>query len=122
VSYVYFSSHSMGNRLMIRGAYRNLNDIMHKMTMVMEKDYGTAQVSLLQETALKERCILVDKLDRPVGEATKQVCHEIDTEGCVPLHRAFSVFLFNNKGELLLQKRSNTKVRKKKIFLQCFLF
>jgi len=79
----------------------------------MEKDYGTAQVSLLQKAALKERCILVDKLDRPVGEATKQVCHEIDTEGCVPLHRAFSVFLFNSKGELLLQKRSNNKVRKK---------
>jgi len=101
--------------MMIRGAYRNLN-IMHKMTTVMEKDYGTAQASLLQKAALQERCILVDKLDRPVGEATKQVCHEIDTEGCVPLHRAFSVFLFNSEGELLLQKRSNTKV------LQCFLF
>jgi len=99
----------VGDQLtMIRGAYRNLN--VHKMTTVMEKDYGTAQASLLQKAALKERCILVDKLDRPVGEATKQVCHEIGTEGCVPLHRAFSVFLFNNEGELLLQKRSSTKV------------
>ncbi|XP_077281376.1 isopentenyl-diphosphate delta isomerase [Temnothorax americanus] len=90
--------------------YRNLNGIMHKVAAIAEKDLGTVQVAPLQRAALKERCILVDKLDRPVGEATKQVCHEIDTEGCVPLHRAFSVFLFNSKGELLLQKRSNVKI------------
>jgi len=77
----------------------------------MEKDYGIVQVTQLQKAALQERCILVDKLDKPVGEATKQACHEINTEGCVPLHRAFSVFLFNSKKELLLQKRSSSKVR-----------
>jgi len=76
----------------------------------MEKDYGTAQIAPLQKAALKERCLLVDKLDRPIGEATKEVCHELNAEGTVPLHRAFSVFLFNSKGELLLQKRSNTKI------------
>lgn len=89
--------------------YRNLNGIMHKITA--EKNYGIEQVAPLQKAALKERCILVDKLDRPIGEATKQVCHEIDTKGDIPLHRAFSVFLFNNKRELLLQKRSSLKVR-----------
>lgn len=81
------------------------------MTTLIEKDYGTVQVTQLQKAALQERCILVDKLDKAVGEATKQFCHEINTEGYVPLHRAFSVFLFNNKKELLLQKRSSTKVR-----------
>jgi len=30
--------------------------------------------------------------------------------GDIPLHRAFSVFLFNSKGELLLQQRSKTKI------------
>ncbi|XP_011881598.1 PREDICTED: isopentenyl-diphosphate Delta-isomerase 1 isoform X2 [Vollenhovia emeryi] len=91
-------------------AYRNLTGIMHKVATVAEKDYGTADVAPLQKAALKERCILVDKQDRAVGEATKQACHEIDTEGCVPLHRAFSVFLFNSKGDLLLQKRSSVKI------------
>lgn len=103
---------------MIRGAYRNLNGIMHKVTSLVEKDYGTAQLAPLQRAALNERLILVDKLDRPIGEATKEVCHEINREGCIPLHRAFSIFLFNSKGELLLQKRSSVKVR---FFFNVFL-
>jgi isopentenyl-diphosphate Delta-isomerase len=74
-------------------------------------DYGVADVAPLQKVSLNELCILVDKQDRYVGEATKKFCHEIDKEGCVPLHRAFSVFLFNSKGDLLLQKRSSVKVR-----------
>ncbi|XP_011689841.1 PREDICTED: isopentenyl-diphosphate Delta-isomerase 1 isoform X1 [Wasmannia auropunctata] len=96
--------------VLIRREYNKFNSVAHKMSTLMEKDYGTAQIAPLQKAALQERCILVDKQDRPVGEATKQACHEIDTEGCVPLHRAFSVYLFNSKGELLLQKRSNTKI------------
>jgi len=32
-------------------------------------------------------------------------------EGGSLLHRAFSLFIFNNKGDLLLQKRSATKVK-----------
>lgn len=75
---------------------------MHKVALLMKEDHGTMQVVPLQRAALNERLILVDKLDRPVGEATKKFCHEIDTEGCVPLHRAFSVYLFNSKGNLLL--------------------
>lgn len=102
--------HSSSNRLvMTKEGYKNFNDI-HKMTTPVQKDYGKVQVSALQTASLKERCILVDKMDRYVGEATKKTCHEIDTEGCVPLHRAFSVFLFNSKGELLLQRRSSTKI------------
>lgn len=83
---------------------------MYKVTASAEKNYGMAQIAPLQRAALKERCILVDKLDRPIGEATKEFCHEIGAEGTIPLHRAFSVFLFNNKEELLLQKRSSSKV------------
>ncbi|XP_018399241.1 PREDICTED: isopentenyl-diphosphate Delta-isomerase 1-like [Cyphomyrmex costatus] len=80
------------------------------MMTLVKKDYEAVQISQLQKAALQERCILVDKLDRVIGEATKQVCHEIDTNGCLPLHRAFSVFLFNSKKELLLQKRSSVKI------------
>ncbi|XP_036146148.1 isopentenyl-diphosphate Delta-isomerase 1-like [Monomorium pharaonis] len=79
-------------------------------------DYEVEDVASLQRASLKEKCILVDKQDRPVGEAIKKFCHEIDKERCVPLHRAFSVFLFNSKGDLLLQKRSSVKIT----FPDCF--
>ncbi|KAL0121286.1 hypothetical protein PUN28_008743 [Cardiocondyla obscurior] len=90
--------------------YRNLFHTMQKATILTERKIGMMQVTPLQRASLKEHCILVDKMDKSVGEATKQVCHEINTDGCVPLHRAFSVFLFNSKGELLLQKRSADKI------------
>lgn len=52
-----------------------------------------------------ESLILVDDDDREIGFHPKAKCHE----GQGLLHRAFSVFLFNSKGELLLQKRSAKK-------------
>lgn len=52
-----------------------------------------------------EPLILVDADDRPIGHANKAVCH--DGEG--QLHRAFSLFIFNRQGELLLQQRSADK-------------
>ncbi|XP_017880337.1 isopentenyl-diphosphate Delta-isomerase 1 [Ceratina calcarata] len=71
---------------------------------------ASAQAAPLQEQALEERCILVDQADRPLGEASKRDCHRVNDQGQVLLHRAFSVFLFNSKGELLLQKRSANKI------------
>ncbi|KAI4342874.1 hypothetical protein MLD38_027440 [Melastoma candidum] len=59
----------------------------------------------------EDECILVDENDRVVGHDTKYNCHlmeKIESENL--LHRAFSVFLFNSKYELLLQQRSATKV------------
>jgi isopentenyl-diphosphate delta-isomerase len=47
----------------------------------------------------------VDDDDREIGFASKQDCHEGDGL----LHRAFSAFLFNAAGELLLQQRSALK-------------
>lgn len=52
-----------------------------------------------------EELILVDSNDNELGYLSKQECH--DGEGI--LHRAFSIFLFNTDGELLLQKRSAEK-------------
>ncbi len=52
-----------------------------------------------------EALILVDADDQPIGEASKGEAH--DGDGI--LHRAFSVFLFNSKGELLLQQRAPAK-------------
>jgi isopentenyl-diphosphate delta-isomerase len=52
-----------------------------------------------------EELILVDESDRVVGHLSKGACH--DGEGV--LHRAFSIFIFNRDGELLLQQRSSEK-------------
>ncbi len=48
--------------------------------------------------------ILVDSKDKEIGIESKLDAHK---EG--KLHRAFSVFIFNLKGELLLQKRAQDK-------------
>ncbi len=48
--------------------------------------------------------ILVDENDTPVGEAEKMQVH---LDGS--LHRAFSIFIFNSKGEMLLQQRAVSK-------------
>lgn len=48
--------------------------------------------------------ILVDEADNPVGFEEKLKAHQ---EG--KLHRAFSIFIFNEDGELLLQKRAHGK-------------
>lgn len=49
--------------------------------------------------------VLVDKQNRVLGIAPKLATHNTNT----PLHRAFSLFLFNSKGEFLLQQRSYKK-------------
>ena len=48
--------------------------------------------------------ILVDEMDRPLGTMGKMEVHQKAL-----LHRAFSVFIFNEKGEMLLQKRAAKK-------------
>ena len=53
---------------------------------------------------MDEQVILVDSSDREKGTMGKEQAHR---EG--RLHRAFSVFLFNEAGELLLQRRAAGK-------------
>jgi len=50
------------------------------------------------------KVILVDKKDNQIGWEEKIVTHQKGK-----LHRAFSIFIFNSKGELLLQKRAKLK-------------
>lgn len=52
-----------------------------------------------------ESLILVDDDDREIGFRSKADCHGGDGL----LHRAFSVFLFNADGQILIQQRSNQK-------------
>ena len=51
-----------------------------------------------------EQVILVDNNDVQIGLMDKIEAHEKAL-----LHRAFSIFIFNSKGEMLLQKRAITK-------------
>lgn len=68
--------------------------------------------SFTKEQALdKEYCILVDGNDKAIGSASKRDCHVVGPDGAIPLHRAFSIFLFNSKGDILLQRRGKKKVR-----------
>jgi len=52
----------------------------------------------------REEVILVNEHDEPIGVMEKLEAHQQPI-----LHRAFSVFIFNNKNEMLLQKRASTK-------------
>lgn len=51
-----------------------------------------------------DQVILVDEHDRPVGTMEKLEAHR---KGA--LHRAFSVLVYNSRGELLLQRRADGK-------------
>ena len=52
----------------------------------------------------EEKVILVDREDNPIGTMPKMEAHEKAV-----LHRAFSVFILNTKGELMLQQRAQHK-------------
>lgn len=53
----------------------------------------------------QEYVVLVDKQNKVLGTSPKLATHNKNT----PLHRGFSLFLFNDKGQLLLQQRSKKK-------------
>lgn len=57
------------------------------------------------DNAARELIVLVDDACSPIGTMSKSAVHHADT----PLHLAFSVFLFNGEGELLLQQRALSK-------------
>ncbi len=52
----------------------------------------------------REMVVLVDENDRPIGVSEKLAAHR---KGL--LHRAFSIFIFNEQGHMLLQKRAEHK-------------
>ncbi|KTW31193.1 isopentenyl-diphosphate delta-isomerase [Pneumocystis jirovecii RU7] len=63
-----------------------------------------------QQRLMSETCILVDENDKMIGFASKKQCHLLKNIQEGMLHRAFSVFLFDQKGDLLLQKRAYEKI------------
>lgn len=67
--------------------------------------YDEEQVRLMEEV-----CIVLDEDDKPIGSASKKVCHLMKNISQGLLHRAFSVFLFSPEGKLLLQQRASEKI------------
>ena len=68
-------------------------------------DVSKAQTKSDVVSSEAEALILVDSDDQVVGHLDKSACH--DGDGV--LHRAFSLFIFNDRGELLLQQRAAGK-------------
>lgn len=54
----------------------------------------------------QELVVLVDDNDNEIGTALKAEVHHGDT----PLHRAFSLFLFDDEGKILVTQRAEEKV------------
>ena len=51
-----------------------------------------------------DQVILVDSQDQPIGTAEKLEAHETGQ-----LHRAFSILIFNDQGQMMLQQRNEQK-------------
>lgn len=64
------------------------------------------QEDAVQATLMAEAVIAVTEDDTVIGPMSKLEAHQ----GAGHYHRAFSVLLFNTKGEMLLQQRSSDKV------------
>ncbi|HET7312977.1 isopentenyl-diphosphate Delta-isomerase [Salinisphaera sp.] len=69
--------------------------------MSMNRDAGAAKVVSFDDEPL----ILVDRDDNVIGHMPKVEAHL--GEGA--LHRAFSIFLFNSAGDVLMQQRAGAK-------------
>jgi len=59
----------------------------------------------MAERNQREEVVLVDQAGRPIGTEEKLAAHENGGR----LHLAFSVYVFNSRGELLLQRRADSK-------------
>jgi isopentenyl-diphosphate delta-isomerase type 1 len=74
-----------------------------------EQKWGTGMSQ--EDMMIKDECILVDNDDQIIGHGSKKQVHTLSPE--MPrgqVHRAFSVFLFNDEGKLLLQQRAADKI------------
>lgn len=69
------------------------------------KGHDEEQIKLMNEN-----CIVLDYDDNAIGAGTKKLCHLMSNIEKGLLHRAFSVFIFNDQGKLLLQQRASEKI------------
>ncbi|ETS82969.1 Isopentenyl-diphosphate Delta-isomerase [Pestalotiopsis fici W106-1] len=74
-------------------------------TSVALEGHDEEQIRLMDEV-----CIVLDENDKPIGTASKKLCHLMTNIDKGLLHRAFSVFLFDDQNRLLLQQRASEKI------------
>ena len=72
-------------------------------TLVLIINYSIFAANNLIRMA-KEKVVLVDREDNVLGTMPKMAAHEAGA-----LHRAFSIFVFNSKDELLVHQRALSK-------------
>lgn len=60
----------------------------------------------MEDPANEELVVLVDENDQEIGTELKSKVHHKNT----PLHRAFSLFLFNDEGKILATQRAENKI------------
>jgi isopentenyl-diphosphate delta-isomerase len=75
------------------------------MTSEMDDQYTLSSTSAPKVSFNDEPLILIDEQDRVLGYGAKADVHR----GSGALHRAFSVFLFDSRGKLLMQQRNTQK-------------
>ncbi|GEM_PF-490764 len=104
------SNRSQKNTVRLRpqsyfGFLKNREDGSMFLNRVRRSEKEKSYISRLRNRNKIELVVLVDDHNKEIGTALKDIVHTTDT----PLHRGFSLFLFNSKGELLLTKRSSKK-------------
>jgi isopentenyl-diphosphate delta-isomerase len=70
-----------------------------------DQDNPLERVQHVANAGRIEQVVLVDENDQPIGVEEKLRAHQRGGK----LHRAFSIFVFNPAGELLLQRRAQGK-------------
>lgn len=82
-----------------------INDVPH-VELGDEEKASLGDADPVQADLMAEAVIAVTEKDEVIGPVSKLEAHR----GPGAFHRAFSLLLFNSKGEMLLQKRSSDKV------------
>ena len=75
----------------------------------MSSSLNLSKFDKSQTKFLNDELILVDENDNPVGSISKLNGHLLSNKNKYP-HRAFSIFLFDVKNRLLIQKRAQKKI------------
>ena len=91
-----------------RGRSRASNeDVIMSLIIEPKNTFNEGQMNFMAT----EKLIIVDENDCIIDESTKKEAHTF-SEGSPRgmLHRAFSIFLFNLEGKLLLQQRAGDKI------------
>jgi isopentenyl-diphosphate Delta-isomerase len=82
----------------------------------MVRIHPDAQLFVQIVFIMEELVVLVDDQNNPVGTTPKATVHTNNT----PLHRGFSVFLFNSQGQFFVTQRASSKKTFPGVFTNSF--